>query len=126
MWHCIKFCFDSRPWCAVTRPIASLVIAGVIAGVIGLIGGYVHGLVHCDPDLSIGGGLRLSGSGAVAGFVMGMWSGWDRLSWPKEEWGHPENLSRSLPRAKMNTEPPTCIPSKGSNRPRAVLKNGHF
>jgi hypothetical protein len=125
MWHHFKFCFDSRPLCVVTRPVAGLVIAGAIAGVCGLLGGLAQSAFQDSLSFAIKCGSRLAGAGAVAGFVMGFWSGLDRMNWPEDEWDGPKKPSRLLPLLQVNSESPrqpirtTTI---GSRLPEAVLK----
>jgi hypothetical protein len=128
MWHYLKLAFDSRSLCVVTRPIAGLVIAGVVAGVCGLLGGFAHGAFHDSPQFAIVGGLRLAGAGAVAGFIMGLWSGSDRMKWPEDECGGPKKPSRLLPLVKVNSESPrqpirTTL--SGTRLPEAVVKKGN-
>jgi hypothetical protein len=108
MWHYLKLAFDSRPLCVVTRPLAGLVIAGVLAGVCGLLGGFAQSAFQDSLSIAIKCGSRLAGAGAVAGFVMGFWSGLDRLNWPEDEWDGPKKPSRLLPLVKVHSEPSTA------------------
>jgi hypothetical protein len=111
MWHYLTFVFDSRPLCVVTRPLAGFVIAGVLAGVIGMIGGFTHGAFHDNLHVAIEGGFRLASAGAAAAFVMGLWSGVDRLNWPFDEWVRSETLNSLLPLVEVNAEPHQLSPS---------------
>jgi hypothetical protein len=96
-----KICFDSPRLCLVTRPLAGLVFAGAIAGAFGLMCGLAYGAFHNSLDFAILGGLRLGGAGAVAGFVVGLLSGVDRIHWPVDAWGELEKPGRLLPLKKV-------------------------
>jgi hypothetical protein len=96
MWHRLKACVDSRFLGLVTRPLVGLIVTGFVAGVLGSIGGLVYGTFHNSFDFAKAGGLRLAVAGAVAGFIVGLWSALDRLTWPPDERGgsdppHPKN-----------------------------------
>jgi hypothetical protein len=127
MWHYLKFSIDDRPLCVVTRPIVWLVIASAIAGVCGILSGVAYGAFRDSFHFAIEFGLRLAGAGAVAGFVMGLWSGLDRLNWPEEEWGGPSKPRRLLPLVKVNSQSSRQLMSTkliDSKLPDMVSRNG--
>jgi hypothetical protein len=82
-------CLDSRLYCLVTRPLATLLAGGVGGGIFGAWGGVAYGALNGSSSFVIEGGLRGALAGAIAGFIAGLMSVIDRMTWPKsaqEEW----------------------------------------
>jgi hypothetical protein len=94
------------PSCLIVRPFVAAATAAILAGVLGAFGGLVYGAIHGSLSFAVETGIRLAGAGAVAGFIVGLWSGWDRLTWPIDEWAGWQVPARTQPLVREHLQPP--------------------
>jgi hypothetical protein len=75
-----KVLLDRAPFYAVTRPLAGAAVGAAVGGLYGALCGACYAVLWGSLPVVFGLALHGAGAGAVAGFLMGLWSAADRAA----------------------------------------------